>query len=306
MRERIPCCSASRCATLADRCRPFAHVTIVRSVPSPTVRAVPTGTCSSRERRRPCLVSLLDGVARVVQRDRLEEDADAPVHERRLGARHEHRGGIVGPRRRGDDDAGDVPQHADRVVVVEMPSEAPLVAVASDPDHHPVPVRALGEELERRRLAAKLVLGVVEVREVLDLGDREESADRRTEREAEDRGLVEQRVEDPPRAESRMQPARHAVDPALDCDVLAEHESVRVPLEHRGEPGVDRLRQRQRLLRGESNPGRLLGDDRRASEVPAAPSPAPPRSSAEAPPPRARARAPRLVRPGSRRRAPLP
>ena len=154
-----------------------------------------------RERRRPRLVAVLDRVARVVQRDRLEEDADAPVHERRLGARHEHGGGIVGPRRRRDDDAGDVAQHADRVVVVEVPSEAPLVAVARDPDHHPVPVRALGEELERRRLAAKLVLGVVEVREVLDLGNREEPADRRPEREAEDRGLVEQRVEDPPGAE---------------------------------------------------------------------------------------------------------
>ena len=84
---------------------------------------------------------------------------------------------------------------ADRVVVVEVAAEPLLVAVALDPHDHPVPVRALGEELERRRLAAQLVLGVVEVREVLDLGDRDEARDRRPERQAEDRRLVEQRVE---------------------------------------------------------------------------------------------------------------
>ena len=40
-----PARSASRCATFADRCRPFAHVTIVRSVPSPT-------TCAPSRRGR--------------------------------------------------------------------------------------------------------------------------------------------------------------------------------------------------------------------------------------------------------------
>jgi hypothetical protein len=63
-----------------------------------------------------------------------------------------------------------VPKHADRVVVVEVPAEPALVSVAGDPDHHSVPVRALREELQRRGLAAKLVLGVVEVREVLISG----------------------------------------------------------------------------------------------------------------------------------------
>ena len=123
----------------------------------------------------------------------------------------------------------------DRVVVVEVPAEAALVAVAGDPDHHPVPVPALREELQRRRLAAELVLGVVEVREVLDLGDRQEAAHRGAEREPEDRGLVEQRVEDPPRAEPRVQPARDSVHAALDRDVLAEEERLRMPLEHGSE-----------------------------------------------------------------------
>ena len=136
----------------------------------------------------------------------------------------------------------------DRVVVVEVAAEPALVAVAGDADDHPVPVRPLREELQRRRLAAQLILGVVEVREVLDLGDRQEPADGRAERESEDRRLVEQRVEHAPRAEARVQPARHAVDAALDGDVLTEEERVRMTLEHRREPGVDRLRERERLV----------------------------------------------------------
>ena len=136
----------------------------------------------------------------------------------------------------------------DRVVVVEVAAEAPLVPVARDPHDHPVPVPALREELERRRLAAELVLRVVEVREVLDLGHREEAAHRRSERETEDRCLVEQGVEDACGAEARVQSARDAVDAALHRDVLAEQQGLRVTLEHRRESRVDRLRERHRLV----------------------------------------------------------
>ena len=118
----------------------------------------------------------------------------------------EHRRGVVRPRGRGDHEARDVAQDAERVVVVEVAAEALLVAVALDPHDHPVAVRALGEELERGRLAAELVLGVVEVGEVLDLGDRDEAGDRRAEREPEDRRLVEQRVEDARGAEPGLSP----------------------------------------------------------------------------------------------------
>ena len=129
----------------------------------------------------------------------------------------------------------------------KCPPKPALVAVAGDPDHHSVPVRPLREELQRRRLAAELVLGVVQVREVLDLRDRQEPAHRGAEREAEDRRLVEQRVEDATRAEARVQPACDPVDAALHGDVLAEEQSTRVVLEHGGETGVDPLRERQRL-----------------------------------------------------------
>ena len=69
---------------------------------------------------------------------------------------------VVGSHRRGDDEAGDVAEHPDRIVVVEVAAEPALVAEARDPDDHPVAVRALGEELQRRRLAPQLILGVVQ------------------------------------------------------------------------------------------------------------------------------------------------
>ena len=98
---------------------------------------------------------------------------------------------------------------------------------------------------QRRRLAAQLVLGVVQVGEVLDLRDRQRPRQRRAERGAQDGLLVEQRVEDPAAAEPLTQPAGHAVHPALDGDVLTEDQRVRAVRQDVGEGRVDRLGQRQ-------------------------------------------------------------
>ena len=73
------------------------------------------------------------------------------------------------------DQAGDVTQHGDRVVVVEVPAEPFLVAEPGDPHDHRVAVLAVGEERQRGRLAAQLVFGVVQVGEVLDLRDRQQA-----------------------------------------------------------------------------------------------------------------------------------
>jgi hypothetical protein len=89
---------------------------------------------------------------------------------------------------------------------VEVPTEPLLVPVAGDPHDERVAVLALGEELQRRRLAPELVLGVVQVGEVLDLGNGQEARHPRAEGHAEDRLLVEDRVEDPGRARSLQQP----------------------------------------------------------------------------------------------------
>ena len=71
----------------------------------------------------------------------------------------------------------------DRVVVVEVAAEALLVAVAGDAHDQRVAVLTLGEELQRRGLAPQLVLGVVEVGQVLDLRHREEARDPGAERQ---------------------------------------------------------------------------------------------------------------------------
>ena len=187
-----------------------------------------------RGRREPEAVALLVQIAGVVQRDRLEERAHAAVDLRCGDAGAQHRGGIVRARRRRDHEPRNVAQHRDRVVVVEVPAEALLVAVARDPHHHPVAVLPLREELQRRRLAAQLILGVVEVGEVLDLRHRHEAAHRGAEREAEDRRLVEQRVEDAAGAEAGVEPTGDAVDAALRGDVLAEQEHL--GMSRRGRP----------------------------------------------------------------------
>ena len=167
----------------------------------------------------------------MVQRDGLEEDAHRTRRLGRGGAGVQHRRGVVGARGRGDDDAGDVPDRGDRVVVVEVSAEALLVAVSRDPHDHRVAVLPVGEELQRRALPADLVGGVVQVGEVLDLGDGQQSRHPGTERQPEDGLLVEQGVEHPRRPVAVEQSAGDAVDTALSRDVFAEDDGVRVAVE---------------------------------------------------------------------------
>ena len=89
-------------------------------------------------------------------------------------------------------------------------------------------------------------IGVVQVREVLDLRNRQQPGQPGAQRQSQDRLLVEQRVEHPGRAEPAQQPAGHPVDPALARHVLAEHQHAG-PGGHRvGERGIDRLGQGER------------------------------------------------------------
>ena len=123
-------------------------------------------------------------------------------------------------------------------------------ASPGDPDHHRVAEPALGEERQRRRLAAELILGVVQVGEVLDLRDRHQPGQAGAERQPEDRLLVQQGVEDPGRAEPAGQAAGDAVDAALDPDVLAEDDHPAVGGQDLGQGGVDRLGQGARPVAG--------------------------------------------------------
>ena len=105
---------------------------------------------------------------------------------------------------------------------MEVAAEVLLVGQPGHPDDHRVPVRPGREERHRGRLAAQLVLGVVQVGQVLDLGNGEQPVQPGAEREPEDRRLVEQGVEDPLAAEPLVQPLGDAVHAALAGHVLAE------------------------------------------------------------------------------------
>ena len=123
---------------------------------------------------QPALVAGGVQIPRVVERDRLQEHRDRAVGRGGGDAGAQQRGGVVTAARAGHHQSGDVAQHTDRVVVVEVPAESLLVRQSRDPHHQRVPVAALGEEGQRGGLAAELVLGVVQVGQVLDLRDRQQ------------------------------------------------------------------------------------------------------------------------------------
>ena len=58
---------------------------------------------------------------------------------------------------------------------MKMSSEAPLIGKPGNPDNHRIVVAAVGKEGQRGGLAAHLVFGVVQVREILNLGDWQEA-----------------------------------------------------------------------------------------------------------------------------------
>ena len=134
----------------------------------------------------------------MVERDRLEEDDHAPVLRGHRDRAAQHARRVVAARRDREHQRRDVAQRADAVVVVEVAAEALLVGEARHAHDHRVPELAGAEELQRGGLAAQLVERVVEVGQVLDLRHRQQADVRRALRDAEDRGLVEQRVEDAP------------------------------------------------------------------------------------------------------------
>ena len=136
---------------------------------------------------------------------------------------------------------------------MKVAAEALLVGEAGNAHDHRVAELVAAEELQRGGLAAQLVEGVVQVGEVLDLGDRQQARHGRTLGDAQDRGLVEQRVEDAPAAEALLQAVGHVVHAALAPDVLAEEDELGPPRQLVGQGRVDAAgqgsggRQRRRL-----------------------------------------------------------
>ena len=141
----------------------------------------------------------------MIQRDGFEEHRHGAVGDCRGRARAQHRGRVGGVAGTRDHEPGDVAQHADGVVVVKVTTEALLIAEPGDAHDHRIAIPALREERQAGGLATQLVLGVVEVGQVLDLGDREQAGHGRAECDAEDRLFVEQAVEHSRRAGALLQ-----------------------------------------------------------------------------------------------------
>src|SRR3546814_20962090 len=66
-------------------------------------------------------------------------------------------------RRHREDDAGNVAEGRQAVVVVEMTAKAFLIAEPGEAEHHRVGILPVREKAEGRRLAAGLVPGIVDI-----------------------------------------------------------------------------------------------------------------------------------------------
>src|SRR3546814_20762870 len=58
---------------------------------------------------------------------------------------------------------GNVAQRGNRVVVVKMATKTTLITQPGDAHHHRIAILVVGEELQRTRIAANLVAGIVEL-----------------------------------------------------------------------------------------------------------------------------------------------
>ena len=122
----------------------------------------------------------------------------------------------------GDDQSRNVAQDTESVVVMEVATKSLLVGVASDTHHHRIAVRALREELQCRRFASQLVLGVVEVGQILDLCDGQHPQLAGADGDAHDGLFIEQRIEHAAALGTSAEIAGDAVDSTLVGNIFAE------------------------------------------------------------------------------------
>jgi hypothetical protein len=107
-----------------------------------------------------------------------------------------------------------------------MAAEAFLVTQRGHAHHHRIAVLVVGEELQRCRFAANLIAGVVEIRQVLDLRQRQHAHVGVALGEAEDHRFVEQRVEHAAALERLVQALGDGIHAALLRHVLAEQQRL--------------------------------------------------------------------------------
>ena len=182
-----------------------------------------------------------------VPSNRFEEDDDALLLSCQAHGLPQHQHGVDAVRRTGDHKARNVAKHCDRVVVVEVATEAALVSEASNADHHGVGELPIRKERQRCCLTAELVLGIVQIREELDLDDWDEPVVRQADAHAKNRLLVEDGVDHPMGAEPLLEPLGHAVHATLGPDIFARKDDLAVPQQLVGQRPVQQLCQMLRF-----------------------------------------------------------
>src|SRR3546814_18926762 len=118
-----------------------------------------------------------------------------------------------------------------------MAAEALLVTEPRDADDHRVGILPVREEAERRRLAADLVLGIVDIGEELDLRPRQETVVRNADGEAQYGLFVQQGVDDAGRSAALVDLGGNVVNAALRPELLARYDQLRGAC-HQGAPGT--------------------------------------------------------------------
>ena len=173
---------------------------------------------------QPQAIALLMKIFGVVERDGLEEHTNP---SKLLGSRShgaEHTGRVIAAARAANQEARDLTQRSDAIVIVEVTTESFLVGEARNAHDHRIGILPLAKELHGACFSTKLVNRIHEVGKVLNLGEGEQASMPSSNGHAEDALLVEQGVEHPTDTEALHQVCGDMIDAALASNILSEHD----------------------------------------------------------------------------------
>mmetsp|Transcript_22394 Transcript_22394/g.35956 ORF Transcript_22394/g.35956 Transcript_22394/m.35956 type:complete len:437 (-) Transcript_22394:1972-3282(-) len=160
-------------------------------------------------------------IAHRIKRNGFNKDADPVLLAGQTVAFAQHHGRLCPIGRARNDQPRNVTQHGQRVVIVKMTAKPLLIAKPCDPQNHrvrPLPVRKEGQ---RRRLPTQLIFGIVQIGEELNFGHGNEPVMGHADGQTQNALLIQQRVDDPPRAKARVQLLGDAINATFAANIFA-------------------------------------------------------------------------------------
>ena len=149
---------------------------------------------------------------------------------------------VVGVRRDDHGEAGTLEITLDALAMVEGAADAAAVGRADDHRHIPIAGGAVPEE---GGLVDDLIEGGMDEIRKLHLGDRDEVVERHAQRQTDDRGLGQRRVDHAQLAELLVEPIGGQEDAPLGTDVLAHDDHALVALHLAADRVANRFEQVQ-------------------------------------------------------------